>query len=191
MKPLFSSRHFFALVAGSFLFLGIEGCDQGKELSNIASTPVIKDSTVEMDLAEEDTAWDIQSEYDTVYITIADTGSNYHVLDAMMYALRGMLPATVDTLGRFYDEGRDSLVLPLDVEDEIWAGDYYPRRIEGGELSLEYLAWYTDRSLPNTFALFTGIWPSRASADSAVSAQRHAAQKAFVLEASIYMGCMH
>ncbi len=141
--------------------------------------------------AGQETTFDIESAYDTVYITIADTGSDYHALDRRMYALEKLIPASIDTMGRYYDERSDSLKLPADDEDEIWAGDYFPRRYRGNELSLEYLSWYSDKSGPNTFALFTGIWPDRPAADSAASAQRRAVPGAFVLEATIYMGCMH
>jgi hypothetical protein len=182
MKNLWASASFLALLAGPIMLLGGEGCDDGMELSDAATYTAIRDTIGD---------WAHDELHETVYITIADTGRDYHALDAMMYDLEERLLATIDTMGRYYDEARDSLVLPMDDEDEMWAGDYAPRRGEGSELSLEYLSWYTDRAAPNTFAFFTGLWHSRAIADSAVAAQRHTAPRAFVLETSIYIGCMH
>lgn len=177
------------------MLLSIAGCEQEgtrvpPPLSSLPDKP--PPTTDGMSIAGEDTLWNSTDEYATVYITVADTGHDYRALALRMYGLAGPLLAEVDTMGRIYDPESDSLIVPRDDEDEMWAGAYFPRRYGSVQsLSIEYLSWYTDRSAPGTFALFTGIWPTRVAADSAASAQRRAAPGTFVLEASIYMGCMH
>ncbi|WP_262490545.1 hypothetical protein [Hymenobacter sp. CRA2] len=39
-----------------------------------------------------------------------------------------MPPLASDTLGRFFDEQKNLIRLPDDDEDELYAGDYFPRR---------------------------------------------------------------
>lgn len=129
-------------------------------------------------------------EYATVYLTIADTSNLYPGLDRLMYRLASQLRVDVDTLGRIYEVNSDSLVVPRDDAD-AWAGAYFPRRSEGNSLSIEYLSWYTEHSGPGTFALFTGIWPSRSAADSARTQQLPHYSSTFILEARIYTGCIH
>ena len=131
------------------------------------------------------------SDYETMYIVVADTSASYYPLHKKMFALHTLLKQEIDTMGRYYDKKLDKIVLPEDDEDEMYAGDYFPRRYASSALSLEYLNMYSDTAPEKTIALVTGIYASEKSADSAVVILKQKAPKAFALKAEVYMGCMH
>jgi hypothetical protein len=76
-------------------------------------------------------------------------------------------------------------------EDEIYRGDYYPRRFPSDNLSLEYLTLYKPVSGDKTIAFVTGIYETKHSADSARQSIINIQPKTFVLKSEIYTGCIH
>ena len=134
---------------------------------------------------------DNSGDYETMYIVVADTSNSYYPLHKKMFALHTSLKQEIDTMGRYYNKKLDKIVLPEDDEDEMYAGDYFPRRYASSALSLEYLNMYSDTAPDKTIALVTGIYASEKSADSAFVLLKQKAPKAFTLKAEVYMGCMH
>jgi len=139
----------------------------------------------------EANGWTPQDDVVELFVTIADTGREYHPLDVRMYQLAEAFHAEVDTLGRYHDGARDSLILPFDNEDALYAGQYFPRRYAGGALSIEYLDRFDRSAAPRTYALVTGLWSTEHEADSALTMHRVSAPKAYKLKARVYQGCMH
>lgn len=135
-------------------------------------------------LKQEDT------DYATYYIVIADTGRGYSKLHNQMTQLSQIRHWPIDTMGRTYNAAKDLIALPENDEDEIYAGEYFPRRFPSAELSLEYLNAYTDAG-NKTIALVAGIFEQQSSADSTLKVLRGIAPGAFTLKATIYTGCMH
>jgi len=127
----------------------------------------------------------------TYFVVIADTNTDYAVLDAEMYELQRKLEIPVDTMGRSYNADKDLIALPDDDEDEIYAGDYFPRRFPSETLSLEYLNFYLQGAGNKTIALVSGIYEKKEDADRLRSKLKKTAPKTFVVEARIYVGCMH
>jgi hypothetical protein len=144
-------------------------------------------------VAIEDTSysWDPSEAMANVAVTIADTGRTYEALHRMMHLLASVLPAEIDTMGRYYDPVRDSILVPMDDEDELYAGQYYPRRFEGNTLSIEYLDQYDTTAAPGTMALVTGLWARDQQADSALQLLRMHMPRAYKVDALVYQGCMH
>ncbi len=130
-------------------------------------------------------------EYAIYYVTIADTGKSYYPLREKMMALSQALPLAIDTMGRYYDAKKKMIVLPEDDEDEVFAGDYFPRRGPDVHLSLEYLDLYQKKAGKKTIALVSGIYEKKTSADSALRVMKSAAGGAFVVKTEMYMGCIH
>lgn len=130
-------------------------------------------------------------EYATYYVTIADTGNAYFPIRNEMLRLHQALAQPIDTMRRYYDLQKKMIVLPEDDEDELFAGDYFPRRFPSATLSLEYLTLYQKKAGEETIALVTGIYQQKASADSALAMLKKSARKAFVAKAEIYVGCIH
>ncbi|MEZ4805298.1 MAG: hypothetical protein R2852_07405 [Bacteroidia bacterium] len=94
-------------------------------------------------------------------------------------------------MGRFYNSKKDLITLPDDDEDEVYAGDYFPRRYPSGYMSLEYLDFYQRAAREKTIALVTGIFETAIEADSALSVLQSMEKKAFKIKSEMYMGCMH
>lgn len=80
--------------------------------------------------------------YMNAFIIVADTSESYEILHKKMYELSSKLNFEVDTMGRGYDKNKGLICLPENHEDEIYAGDYFPRRYPSDKLSLEYLDYY-------------------------------------------------
>jgi len=140
--------------------------------------------------AKTDTVYEGQTDaYATYYVIVADTGRNYDELKTKMFALHEATNLLIDTMGRSYNKAKDLIALPDDDEDDIVAGDYYPRRYVSSTLSLEYLTTYIEDANPKTIALIAGIYETKASAESALKAMGHV--EAHTLKARIYEGCLH
>jgi hypothetical protein len=130
-------------------------------------------------------------EYATYYLVVADTGTSYYPLQQKMVRLSKALGIPVDTMGRHYDAGKDLIALPDNDEDEIYAGQYYPRREPSEYLSLEYLNYYQSAAPEKTIALVRGIYGSELAAKKALAALQPGAGTAFAVKARVYVGCMH
>jgi hypothetical protein len=131
------------------------------------------------------------NEIDTFYIVVADTGNDYYELRDQMLSISNTANLIIDTMGRYYNEQKKLIQLPDNDEDEVYRGDYFPRRFPSESLSLEYLTLYNSISGDNTIALVTGIFETKHSADSARQSILNIQPKTFVLESRIYTGCMH
>lgn len=130
-------------------------------------------------------------EYADLHVVVADTGSSYQALHAIMLALSEQFGIPIDTMGRGYLPTKDLIALPEDDEDELYAGDYFPRRFPSDGLSLEYLAHYNEDAGSKTIALVAGIHEARTGADSVVALLRSAGHQAYRIEARLYLGCLH
>ncbi|MBL7718868.1 MAG: hypothetical protein JNL72_08535 [Flavipsychrobacter sp.] len=136
-------------------------------------------------------AGSIEEEYATYYIAFADTGKDYYALNRQMYAIARALSLKIDTLERHYDARKNRVVLAADAEDEIYRGEYYPRRGTGDFLSIEDLPSFSGKEGSKGWALIAGIYETRAAADSMAATLRAQAPRAYAAPASLYMGCMH
>ena len=129
--------------------------------------------------------------YATCYLVVADTGNNYTLLRKKMAGLQRSLQLEIDTMGRYYNEQKHRIVLPDSSDDEMYAGEYFPRRYASEALSLEQMDFYLSSSDVQNMGLITGIYASRPGADSALTRVKQMERNAFVLKTKIYMGCMH
>ncbi len=133
------------------------------------------------------------TDYDnaTFFVVVADTSTDYYFLHKKMFDLNGQFNIPIDTMGRFYNKTKNLIALPDDDKDELYAGDYFPRRFPSENLSLEYLNFYHKKAGDNTIALITGIYESEKNADSALTLLHKTEKKVFKIKADIYLGCMH
>ena len=132
-------------------------------------------------------------QYMNAYIVIADTSQNYVELRKKMFDINEKLKTEIDTMGRGFNREKNLICLPENDEDEIYAGDYFPRRYPSETLSLEYLVYYTNGKKPTegTIALVTIITDNKEKADKKLAAIKKYSDKAFIVNSQIYMGCMH
>jgi hypothetical protein len=125
------------------------------------------------------------------YVLVADTSNSYYELEEKMKVLSKKLNQEVDLKGRIYDEKNNHICLPLDDEDELYAGSYYPRRYSSSTLSIEYINYYDNDKPEKTMALVTMIISEKAKAKTELLKLKEHSKAAFMIEAEIYMGCMH
>lgn len=131
--------------------------------------------------------------YMDAYIVVVDTSQNYKRLQQKMFLLSEKLQIKIDTMGRSYDTTKNLICLPENDEDEMYAGEYYPRRYPSQTLSLEYLNYYTKEKniRERTIALVALITDQKEKAIAKrIQIQKYAPQ-VFVFNNKIYMGCMH
>ncbi len=156
------------------------------ELKPAASIKQVKITKV-----EETELFDPLEAYADYFVVVVDTGSNYQNLHHKMLDLSKKYKLNIDTLGRFYDHEKDLIMLPKDDEDEIYAGDYFPRRAVDETVSIEYLAVYQPKSKVKTMALIAGIYEDEMSATSRFSKIKEDFPNAFKIKSHLYVGCMH
>ena len=140
-----------------------------------------------VDTGKTDEQADAYADY---YIVVADTGLSYDALRGKMFDLNKSLNIPIDTMDRSYNKAKDLIAFPDNYDDEMYAGDYYPRRSVSDFLSLEYLYMYKPDAKNKTIALVRGIYGNKAGADSALQAMGQS-KTAFAFKAKVYVGCMH
>lgn len=163
--------------------------------------PAIKDTTAVVSLATDtsvqksltDTSLNFNEEeaYANYQVIVIDTNNSYQLLNQKMFSLKDKLGMTIDSMGRYYDKQKDLIVLPDNDEDEMYAGEYFPRRELSKTLSLEYMNQYSPSSKPKTIGIIAGIYANALKADSAFVAVKQVAPKAFKLQSKIDIGCTH
>ena len=155
-----------------------------KTLVNVDSliAPAIENSGI------EDSSY---TEMATYYIVIADTNTDYYFLQKKMYALSKSIRLPVDTMGRYYNKTKDLIALPDNDEDEMYRGEYYPRRSPAEHLSMEYFNFYIPTSGDKTIALVSGIFEKEEEAAKALIILKKEESKAFKVKAEVFIGCMH
>jgi hypothetical protein len=102
-----------------------------------------------------------------------------------------------DSRGMVYDQKR-GLIWPDDLEDEIWAGAYAPRRYDDEcapwngspcvtvERSAEYEGF-----APGFYLVVGGILDHSPERAQRLAAARKLVSGAYVKDTDIYLGCMH
>ena len=148
---------------------------------------VKKDSIV----INKDSLNGIDHDYANYFVVAIDTSLNYSFLQTKMYQLNSKLRIPIDTMRRFFNKKKQLITLPDNDEDDIYAGDYFPRRFPSFHLSLEYLDFYQRKSRDKTIVLVAGIFENEQSADSLLNTINKIETKAHKIKANIYIGCMH
>jgi len=183
-------KNLYCVLVASFIFMG---CNDASRKETAALTTAESIHLPKKDTSEAASSDTLQanSDYQTMFIIVADTSTSYNQLHQKMFRLHNMQAFEIDTMGRYFNKAKDMIVLPEDDEDDIYAGDYFPRRFPSRTVSLEYLNMYQPKAKEKTIALVAGIYESEKSADSALSALKAGEQKAFKVKSSVYVGCMH
>lgn len=142
----------------------------------------------------EEDDYNPESEYSTMYFVLIDTGKNYYALSSLMHTVSNKTGLPIDTLNRHYNNDRNMIVLADDDEDEMWRGEYYPRRYGEDFMSIEYWQYFLlnhNQPTDTTFALVAGMFYNPISADSLADVIKKYQPSVFVEEAKVFNGCMH
>lgn len=125
------------------------------------------------------------------FLVIADTSIDYSSIRLNVSKLLVKYNIEFDSLGRVYDPQVDSIILPRNSEDEIFAGQYIYRRFPSNTVSIEYLNVYQSKSQSKTFAMVVGIFEDFEQAKSTANTIITDFPKSYILKSRIYIGCMH
>lgn len=184
-------HYFILLLLGTFYF----SCGRPSGKSAIKDTTAVAslaaDTFAKKVLADTSSNFNEEEAYANYQVLVIDTNNSYHSLNQKMSSLKDKLGMTIDSMGRYYNAKKDRIVLPDNDEDEMYAGEYFPRRELSKTLSLEYMNQYLPSSKPKTIGIIAGIYANALEADSAFAAVKQVAPKAFKLQSKIYIGCMH
>ncbi len=162
-----------------------------ENVSNTNSQPTSDSIVTDTNTLYNDEVFDDMPNFEQFFIVIVDSSTNYSVLDKKMYQLSLDLSLTIDTMNRYYNVENDLISLPLDDDDELYAGEYYPRRYPSIHLSLEYLDFYEENIDEKVIGLVAGIFETKHAADSLNEIINSLESNSFVLKGNIYTGCMH
>lgn len=149
------------------------------------------DSASLSDTLSETGLEDMPSEYQMYYVVVADTSKTYSQLQASMYKLADKMLFEIDTMNRYYDSKKDLICLPETDEDEMYRGDYFPRRSPSATLSLEYMNFYKPGAGEKTIALVAGIYEGEGEANVRLADVKKVMSLAFVIKSEVFVGCMH
>jgi hypothetical protein len=131
-------------------------------------------------------------EYRTFHLVTITEGYNYDSLRRVADAVAGQLGTQIDSLGRMYDPGK-GIVLPPDDADEMYRGQYYPRRFAAPSVSIEMQYAYADAAQPDTvrMVLIAGIFEQKQQADSVLALVKPLHPGADVISRELFTGCIH
>jgi hypothetical protein len=172
-----------ALLASALIFSSCGGSDTAPVAAPATDSAITDSAASAANYGE--------SEYDTVYVVVLDTNQNYYILQEKMYPLAATLGLVIDTMNRYYDLDKDRIVLNENDEDEMFRGEYFPRRTESATISLEYYSLYDTSSSEGNIVLVAGLFYEQPGADSLLTLVRKEVPNAFVKPARMYMGCIH
>jgi hypothetical protein len=170
-----------------FLFLGIFIPRSGEGQQNLV-IPFVADVTTTRPEMMHDGFSNTEEDY---FLIIADTAQNYYSIRSQVNILSTKYNIEFDSLGRIFDAQIDSIIIPRNSEDEMYAGQYVPRRFLSSTSSAEYLSAYQTNSSNNTFALVAGIFETIQNATDAALIITSDFPKLYILKTRIYIGCMH
>jgi len=182
------------------LFLSCNKNSQDNKNSNTSDT--LSHSDTQSNSMENYPSNDAQDETQILYVVIADTSLDYYYLHDKMFELSKKLNMPIDTMGRYYNTSKNMIVLPDNDEDEVYAGNYFPRRFPAMDtsnlsksvpeyLSLEYLNVYKNSPNEKMISLVSGIYEDSLRADGALGIIKSEAPLAFVIKTNMYIGCIH
>ena len=187
----FMKRHTYIILTILLTACGTNPTDKNNTeilLSKVDTTTSLQTAVSTDNNQSEDT-----NDYNnaTYFVVVADTSLDYYILHKKMVDLNKKLNIPIDSMGRFYNKTKNLIALPDNDEDEIYAGNYFPRRFPSKNLSLEYLDFYQRQAGEKIIALVTGIYETEISADSALTVLQKTEKKVFKIKADIYVGCTH
>ena len=139
----------------------------------------------------ENEFYDEENEFLNAYVIVIDTSENYFELQTLMYEVSKKLNFEIDTMERGYDIRKDLICLPDDHEDEIYAGDYFPRRYPSENLSIEYFIIYESSTNNKMMALVAGIFEDENVARQVLNTINKKFSKSFIVNSDLYIGTMH
>ncbi|RAJ01492.1 hypothetical protein LX64_03707 [Chitinophaga skermanii] len=127
------------------------------------------------------------------FMVVADTSDNYQQLHTGLFSLHKSFQFTIDTMNRYYNEEKKLIILHENDEDQMYAGEPFPRRGYDPSISIEQMNFFEDREIvsPRKMGLVVGIFENKSEALKVVQRIQSTQPHAHVLPVKMFMGCMH
>jgi hypothetical protein len=184
-------KSFYYLLVAAILTACSE--QQGAKEEEMAKDTFALQASTDVAVQEEGQQEELfsEDEYLPYHIVVLDTSFDYSALRNKMKEASEYAALTIDTMDRTFDKVKNAIDLPDDYEDEMYAGEYYPRLHASQFLSIEYLHLYKKDAAPQSMAVVAGIYEEAMQADSLLELLKPRETNAFVIKALLYNGCMH
>lgn len=135
------------------------------------------------------------SEYQIFYLVRVASGYDYDSLKGISESVAAKLGVKRDDMGRIFTQGK-GIVLPEDDPDEIYRGEYFPRRFEGNFVSIEMFHAYADsveRMRRDSLRMIVvgGMYARKEDADSVLLLLKSGFPGSAVVAKELFIGCMH
>ncbi|HYV95794.1 MAG TPA: hypothetical protein VE978_28745 [Chitinophagales bacterium] len=132
--------------------------------------------------------------YEWVYIVFAGTSLDFHALDSVCNKI-AIVTSEKYSNKLVYDKQR-GMIVPDSSDDELYAGDYSPRRYPEESISIEMLWYYFQNASllsdsDKRMAIVTGIFENKSDAQENLKKIRPVVPDAYIKRIELYMGCMH
>lgn len=125
------------------------------------------------------------------HVIIVSIGNNYDSLATIGKKVAKELNVEYKTLDRIYDNKR-GIILPDTSPDEIFAGEYYPRRYEGSFVSVEHRGPYDDKATSDMeMVVIAGIFEQKNDAQQLFKKVKKVYPAAKLVSTKLFIGCLH
>jgi hypothetical protein len=175
----------------SFIFLLALACSPKKDPSK--NPKETEAQTTDTLIETPPTLETVDEEMQTAFMVILDSSSDFNSIRALAEKTANEYQLKFDTIEKQYYPEKNLWGVAVWSEDEIYRGEYFPRRSDDDThpLSLEYQQWYDEKSQEKNLILMAGIFSLSLEAEEYINKFREKFPKAYILQKEIYMGCMH
>jgi len=164
-------------------------------ITEVATSGDSLNPVTESNNSTNDSTYNEMMDFQTYHILTVTEGYSFDSLDAVSKEVAEKLDTKLDYMGRIYDPSK-GIILSPDDEDEIYKGEYFPRRFEGNSISIEMgyaLADLTERLKGDRMKMVVvaGLFQERNKADSVLNILKAFFPHSQVIARDLYVGCMH
>lgn len=145
------------------------------------------------DTMQQSTVADTITESAIYYIVEVANGYNFDSLKNISANAVSILGSRFEMLDRVYKSGK-GIIVPENSDDEIYKGEYYPRRPFGDQnfISIEMAYGFNEKEADTLkMVSIAGIYSLKKQADSVVSLLRGKIPTTKTIKRELYLGCMH
>ena len=177
-----------------FTCIFVIACGQTSKTDKSAN---MVDTTTIVSLTEQSNDTLAEDSSETFYLVQVASGYNFDSLKRIASDAAAILHSKVDMMSRIYKPNK-GIVLPDKCDDDIYCGEYYPRRPFDDQnfVSIEMLYGFeenkkwTERDTLQMLVL-ANIFETKPQADSVVGLLKNKIPTARTIKQNLYLGCMH
>ena len=159
--------------------------EQTKRDTLVANTPIAS-AAMKIDTLPE-------TELEPFYIVQVATGYDFDSLKNLSSTVASILGSKVDMMERIYQPNK-GIIVPDNSEDEIYRGEYYPRRPFGEQnfVSIEMSYGYEENETDTLkMVVFANISELKNKADSVTAILKGIIPSTKTVKHDLFLGCMH